>query len=360
MPVAGTCRTTSTHAGRVRGQRGHDAADRHDVTGGRADDDGDGLVGHRDTSQGNAHPVRSERACHPARVWQADGMPPVRPPSTPGPTGSPDSPGFPEGLEPMRGGLDAFAAAADPASAVSVLVAELETAYEALRVADEEVRSQQDHIAELLDRENLLRGQHERMLAVLPVPVLTTDRLGVVRAVNAAAAGPFARRAAHLVGKSLLTLVAAEDRPHLRRFLDGAREDGPGLRRVVSLVHRDATVESVELQATVLPGAAQVSWLVLRSHDPDAAEHAAHRLAPTMVELIGLPSRAGTDAVVRDVREVMHEAARTCAEALGPGCAVSVTLGPPLEPEAVATSDERAQACDGAQAAAGDGPCHAA
>ncbi|MDN4162893.1 GAF and ANTAR domain-containing protein [Nocardioides abyssi] len=254
----------------------------------------------------------------------------------------------------MRTRLDSLLVQVDPDSEAGVLVAELETAYEELRVADEEVRAQQEHIVQLLERSDVLRWQHERMLAVLPVPVLTTDRVGVVRAVNAAAAGLFSRRITHLVGKPLVTLVSGEDRPDLRRFLGGVRVEGGSLRRVVTLVHRDATAESVELQATASPGGDRVDWLVLRTHDPDAPEHAAHRLAPAMISLIGLPSRAEEPAAV------LREVARTCAEALGPGVAVSATIGPPLEPEAIATSDEVAQGGDGAQVALGDGPCHAA
>src|SRR4051794_4083530 len=68
------------------------------------------------------------------------------------------------------------------------VVADLETAYEELRVADEEVRSQQEEIARLLERQNMLRWQQERMLALMPVPTLVTDRNGIIRSVNAAAA----------------------------------------------------------------------------------------------------------------------------------------------------------------------------
>lgn len=253
----------------------------------------------------------------------------------------------------MRERLDSMAAA-DTSTDVGLLLADLETAYEELRVADEEVRAQQDHIAQLTERENLVRWQQERMLAVLPVPVLTTDRVGVVRSVNAAAAGLLERRVSRLVGKPLLTLVATDDRPDLRRFLGSVHEEGESLRRVVTLLHRDAPAESVELQATVLPGAVEISWLVLSGHDPVRPQHAAHRLAPALVELIRLPARGGTTA------DVLRESARICSDALGAGASVSVTIGNPLAPDALATSDELAQACDGAQAAAGEGPCVAA
>ncbi|MDN4174437.1 ANTAR domain-containing protein [Nocardioides sp. SOB77] len=258
----------------------------------------------------------------------------------------------------MRTRLDSLGAGAgaDRRSEVAALVAHLETAYEELRVADEEARAQHDHITRLVERENLLRWQQERMLAVLPVPVVTTDPDGIVRAVNAAAAGLLARRVSRLVGEPLLALLSADDRPDLRHFLDEGAEHDRTLRRVVTLEHRDLPAETVELQVTVFPGAGEINWLVLGGHgqEPSRSEHAAHRMAPALVQLINLPGHVGSSS------DALRAAVRTCADALGGGCAVSLVVGAPVAPEAVATSDETASACDGAQLAAGEGPCQAA
>src|SRR6476620_6562247 len=93
------------------------------------------------------------------------------------------------------------------ASAVSrsdlLLVEDLATAYEELRVADAELRAQQEHIVGLLrDRQDVTR-QQERAAALVPVPVVSTDLSGVVRTVNAAAAMLFGAAASRLVGKPL-------------------------------------------------------------------------------------------------------------------------------------------------------------
>src|SRR4051794_38955624 len=102
----------------------------------------------------------------------------------PGPGGArfPDEvPALPRRLARLR------AAVGDSPEAETVL-AELETAYEELRVADEEVQTQQEEIRRLAESQQLLRWQHQRMLEMLPVPVITTDLSAMVRSANAAAA----------------------------------------------------------------------------------------------------------------------------------------------------------------------------
>src|SRR5690242_8603032 len=62
-------------------------------------------------------------------------------------------------------------AAAEP----DALVGDLETAYEELQVADEEVRTQQGTIRRLVASHHDLRLRQERMMGILPVPMIVTD-----------------------------------------------------------------------------------------------------------------------------------------------------------------------------------------
>jgi ANTAR domain/GAF domain len=58
-------------------------------------------------------------------------------------------------------------------------------------------------------------------------------------------------------------------------------------------------------------------------------------------------------------REVLNHAAAICGRTLG-GAEVSINIGPPDQPEAMASTSRLAQAIDGAQLAVGDGPSSAA
>ena len=72
------------------------------------------------------------------------------------------------------------AAHGSPGASLEV-VQDLETAYEELVVAEEEVRAQQEQIGRLLDDHRLLRWQHERMLSLLPVPCSLKAHLSTLR-----------------------------------------------------------------------------------------------------------------------------------------------------------------------------------
>jgi GAF domain-containing protein len=75
------------------------------------------------------------------------------------------------------------------------------------------------------------------------------------------------------------------------------------------------------------------------------------RLAPVLVELTTIPLST------TDTGEILQRAASLCQRAYAHPVAVSVTLGPPVAPELVATNSKLAQQVDGAQVVAGEGPC---
>ena len=239
--------------------------------------------------------------------------------------------------------------------ATEAMVQDLETAHEMLRVAHEELRVQQDVISQLHQDRLLLRWQQERMLAILPVPVLTTHPAGVIRSVNASAATLFQLRVAEMVGKSALTMIAPEDRTDVRSLLEGLSRDGASFRRVVGVQGRDGDLTNVELFASQLPGdPPEVTWMLLAGAPADRGPRSTAAVPEALTQMALLPT------TVSDVQEVLNRAAVLCQESLGPTTSVSLSVGPPHAPTSVATTSQVAAAVDGAQLMAGEGPSMAA
>ena len=233
-----------------------------------------------------------------------------------------------------------------------VLATDLETAYEELRVADEELRAQQEQIAELLESRNMLRWQQERMMGMLPVPAMRTDAHGVVRAVNAAAATLLQIRVARLLAKPILSLVVPEDRSALRRQVSQQSRDGGSFRRRTSLLRRDGTRLEVELSAAVVPWLdAEVTWMVLDASPDGRQDTVRARLPHVLAQLAALATTAP------DRQALLQQAAQLCREALGGSAELSLTLGSPLAPTALASTAVLAQQVDYAQVRHGEGPC---
>jgi PAS domain-containing protein len=240
-------------------------------------------------------------------------------------------------------------AVAEPQSG-DTLVHDLQVAYEELRVADEELRTQGEAIEGLVDEQRRLRGQQERMLAILPVAVVVTDRHGVIRAVNAAAATMMDMRAGRLVGKPLAGLFDTADRQGIRRMVslragvDGV-EHGSG-----SVLPRSGAPVAVDIVASgVSAGAVPdgISWVLLPASGPATGSE---RLADALSKLAVLPQRGAA------VADLLEPAVSLCHEAIGADAALSLVLGSPLAPDAVVSTSQLAQSWDGAQLAAGEGP----
>ena len=230
------------------------------------------------------------------------------------------------------------------------LLTVLQSAEEELRVAGEELRVQQETIARLARSHRNLRLQQERTMSVLPVPVVVTDMAGVIRSANAAAARLVDMRVAHLIGKPLLALFCADDRPDLRRLVASSsrRSDGPLVRRTATLLPRAGQAVQVELTGSLeLPGAVdgEISWVILNAQD---LGDVARPIPETLAALVSLATGES------DVTRVLPAAAAIAAGGLGSD--VTISLGPPLEPTATASSSGLAQLCDGAQVTAGQGP----
>ncbi len=228
---------------------------------------------------------------------------------------------------------------------------QLEAAHEELRVADEELRVQQDEIEGLVASEHLREWQHERLLAALPSPAVLTDVDGVMQSINASAAAMLAVPGSRLVGRPLLSYVELGERPAVRRALsDVVKGDGELSTSITFTPRRQSPVsrDAVLVRRHSLAGVPQVTWILFTTASP-ASDRGA--LAEAILGLTQLPLQHGRR------RSVLTEAAQICQSAFGDDAVVSLTVGPPVEPEMVATTSKLAQSIDGAQTVAGEGPC---
>jgi PAS domain S-box-containing protein len=261
------------------------------------------------------------------------------------------SPGFHEQLDELYARMRQLREAEANAQASLHLVADLETAYEELRVADEEVRTQQEEIAKLRERHDALHWHHDRMLAILPVPALVTDAVGVIRSANAAAAALAGIGVVRLAGRPVFSLFAIEDRRALRDLV--TEHASSQTHRTATVVPRAGAPVTVEVSVSVSEGdQVEVTWLLL-ARDTTDPERRLRILHQALTELAGLP---GPDVGVRDV---LDRAAQVCRRTIGE-VEVSINLGAPDAPDALASTSVLAQTLDGAQLRAGEGPSRTA
>jgi PAS domain S-box-containing protein len=226
-------------------------------------------------------------------------------------------------------------------------------AYEELRVADDELRAQLDQIEALEQGRADPRPQLEQLLSVLPVPAFTTDGHGVVRHANAAAAALLTTRQAAMTGKPALTFFALDDRSSLRSRLSTLAREGTLFAQQTTVLTRRGTQVPVEVTVSSLPGpGTDVCWIMLADTERETlATPARDHLPSVLVRLAALPSSTET------VQELLTRAVVLCQVALGTDVDLSVSLGSPVEPDAVASTDVIAQHLDGVQLRHAEGPC---
>jgi len=249
----------------------------------------------------------------------------------------------------LRRRLDRLRTAADVPH--DVFLQDLETAYEELRTSEEEVRVQQEQISRLVSDQSAAHRQQERMLALLPVAVLTTDPNGVIRSANSAASGLLRVPIGRLVGKPVFALMSTEDRSQLRRRLsEGVQQS---VREVATLLPRDRSPVMAEVVLMPAPGPwADLTWVLLvADRRAEGTGEDRERLSSGLVRLAGV--LGGAD----DLHGLLVQAAEVVADAIHDHAAASITVGSPLDPVAIGTTRlGLAQRIDGAQVVAGEGP----
>lgn len=184
-------------------------------------------------------------------------------------------------------------------------------------------------------------AEYSRVVETLPLAVVVTDEKGVVESANPAASRVFGSMAAELVTQSLPELLALNGQSD--DVLDELHEQG-SLHRVVTLGST-----AVDVYAARDHGSAEetVTWLLTPVRSPVDGE----TLPRALVALTRLVN------VVEGAEELLPQAAQICQAALGDMVSVSLMIGSPTEPQVVASTSTVAQAVDGAQVMAGEGPC---
>ena len=229
----------------------------------------------------------------------------------------------------------------------------LEVVTEELAVATEELAAQQQEITALLAREASAHRVLRAVAESVDLPVVTTDADGAVTAANEAASALLGVPLARLPRAPLLTHVAAPHRARARRLLALAREAG-GASGELDLVPRHG--DPVHAHVALTPaedgpragawGGGAVSWVL---STPGERPHR-EPLLRALADLTSLPVADG------DRHGALARLTASTTAAV-PGAAwTSVTLGSPLAPEEVVADSTGAQAFDGAQWRAGEGP----
>lgn len=235
---------------------------------------------------------------------------------------------------------------------------------EALSAADRALSAQQREVDELVTSRERARDAVSRLVASLPVPIVTTGVDGVVELCNAAASSLLVVPAPALVSTPVHAFVVAEDRPLARSLLSRAGREGTAA-APLRLQPREGSVREVHAAVSAWPTAQGDPRLVvvLAPAEPvDAAEPPA-RAPGGGVEADALRSLARLVelAVGGSSGHQLLGALAAAATASVPGASsASASTGDPAQPADSAADSAQAQAVDGAQWAADEGPASTA
>lgn len=256
-------------------------------------------------------------------------------------------------------------------------LADIEVAHEELRVAEQEMRLQQEQITRLLvqhDSERRWRGQ---LSALVPVGLCVTDGNGAVVEANPAIAAQLGTGLHRLQHKPLSVFLSPGD---VKEFRAALRVLGTGRasehRLPVTIRPRkrepvqaelfgfgetpDHRATGARIQWILVPdGAAPAGAQGRADGEPSAAdvdggslpESAVVGLAASLAQLPRLS--VGED----DRHRLLSRMATLVRGAVPEADWVSISIGSPLEPQRLGADSTEAQDFDGRQIRAGEGPC---
>ena len=243
-----------------------------------------------------------------------------------------------------------------PEDALEESLLEISVAHEELRVAQDELRAQQRAIEDLLNQQRDHGVWRERVSSLLPVPVFVTGASGTVLDANSVAAAIMGLMEAGLLHKPLASFVQEGDRKQLRQVISQmARHSEQQL--VVHLKPRRGDVIQVTLAGFTDPGtsngAHRYRWVAVptTSLRPSDGPEPLDTSAAVFAKLCRLPIEDDNP------RQLLGQVATLGRRAVPNATGLSVSLGSPVEPDTIATESEFAQAVDGVQFEAGQGPC---
>ena len=261
--------------------------------------------------------------------------------------------------------------------AVESILAELDTAEEELRAAHEELRAQQEEIDRLLGAQRTAPGRQELLVSRLPVAVILATPGGEITSANEAAGGLLRAAPTSLRGTAMRTYIDAGDYPRVREAIHETTRTGDSQSLPCTLHPRSGPIQQIHLvlsgdtesvsdtSAKDRPG---VCWLLQPlAETAETAETA--DASDTAYTADALPPRDDTVAVAEaftrlvllgpdgDHRRYLSEVADICQDVIGPAASVSINIGPPSEPDELASDHKLAQRMDALQIQAEHGPC---
>ena len=236
--------------------------------------------------------------------------------------------------------------------------ARLAVVDEELRVAAEELRAQQEHIDELVRSRAADRAAMSQLASALPVPLLDTDATGVVTGANTAAGELLRLGPTTLAGKPIMAFVAVEDRRRVRAALSqavagrGAQHFNAHLQpRKAAVVLADVAIvpaPAAEGPDPVLGRSVAARWVV--------APHGAGGATAEPAVLDALAELASLTVGTSDLHSALDRVAALAVRGVAGAGAATLLVGSPAAPDVVVTTGPLAQAGDGLQHRAGQGP----
>lgn len=246
---------------------------------------------------------------------------------------------------------------------------------EELAAADRELSAQQRQVDALVSHREEAREAVRRLVHSLPTAVVTTDADGGIQHSNPAAAALLAVPPAALASTPVQAFVVAQDRPLARSLLSRAGREGTAAARL-RLQPREGSWREVHAVVSACPDGSGEPRLVVVLPVAEPAPAAAQPAGPPNGTGAdgGAPSApgdrsAGTADAVRSLAHLVelavsgapgHQLLAAVAAAVVtavPGATSgSASTGDPAQPTDSAADSAEAQAVDGAQWGADEGP----
>ncbi|MGY1691549.1 ANTAR domain-containing protein [Geodermatophilus sp. SYSU D01105] len=247
-------------------------------------------------------------------------------------------------------------------------LADVQVAHEELRVAEEELRAQQEQIEHLLTRYESERRWRSQLSGLVPVALCTTDGAGALVDVNSALAAHVQVPPQRLRGKPLSLYLDPADSTAFRSAVRALSTGTATEQRLRVRVrgrrdsHTPADLFGFTDTAAGQTAQTRLQWVLVPVQDPAAGSRAGGSTPElTATESLGLAaalSELSTLSIGDDDRQrLLGRMAVLVRSAVPAADSVSITVGSPLDPQQLSSDSATAQAFDGLQMQAAEGPC---
>jgi len=143
--------------------------------------------------------------------------------------------------------------------------ARLMEAYEDLRLAEEELRAQQERVQQAEKEIDVERSRYRTLFELVPDPCVVTDRHGLIEQANRAAGELLGAAVAQLIGKPLVGFLELRGRPEFRARLHELSIGRGGDKMLVEISVRDGQLLPIETAVAAIPtnsGSQSFCWLL--------------------------------------------------------------------------------------------------